>query len=618
MRQEPDLNSIAATVIQNNIDKIVDFATTSAKTTRSLLRTKLKGTYTTYIKRVLERYSRAKSFFVRAEPVSLYTMFVPLDLENPNRRVIAPDFHDVLEHNPHVLIGGSGGSGKSMMMRHLLLGCLQDAEYTPIFIELRDLNETDKSLFEALRTTLGVHGLKVEEGFVERALQAGHLALFLDGFDELTENRRKSLAQEVRALTDRCPRTPVVASSRPDSELAGWTQYTQFQVAPLDIERAAELVERVPYDPELKARFIEDLRYGLFHEHESFLSNPLLLSIMLMTYGDVAHIPSKLSVFYNQAYEALFHKHDALKGGFQRDRRSGLDIQDFATVFAAFSIFSYDSRMFTFSRTQALALFTKAKSVVQAEFESGRVLDDATQAVCLLVEEGLDLTFSHRSFQEYFAARFIQDSPPKVKKALIRKYARSVPRDSVISLLHEMDPHAVEAYFLLPMMDRHRENIKLHKRVGVTHFVRHLKKLFSQFVIRGSEDGRWGATVRDVPLAAAIAFLRSQHQEPSEGESEEDFRARSRAIAAVIEEHGEESKHGMVVPTKSLTIKHPLVQELSTAPHWGITHVQRLFDAAEAIARRHAAAEASLEDILRSEDGRSNRRREKRHGRDGG
>jgi hypothetical protein len=55
---------------------------------------------------------------------------------------------------------------------------------------------------------------------------------------------------------------------------------------------------------------------------------------MLLSYGQSASIPNKISVFYNQAYEALFERHDVLKDGFRRKRLTPLDIQDFARVFA--------------------------------------------------------------------------------------------------------------------------------------------------------------------------------------------------------------------------------------------------------------------------------------------
>ena len=154
-------------------------------------------------------------------------------------------------------------------------------------------------------------------------------------------------------------------SSRPDTDLEAWQQFVTAELQPLTLDRACDLVKPLPYDDEIKEKFLEDLQTELFKKHKSFLSNPLLLSIMLLTYGQSAHIPDKLNVFYSQAYEALFERHDALKGGFQRQRRTVLDIQEFARVFSAFCLQTYDKTEFQFTRTSALQYVEASKSIVR-------------------------------------------------------------------------------------------------------------------------------------------------------------------------------------------------------------------------------------------------------------
>jgi hypothetical protein len=83
-------------------------------------------------------------------------------------------------------------------------------------------------------------------------------------------------------------------------------------------------------------------------------------------------------------------------------------------------------------------------------------LDDARQAVCLLVEDGLDLTFVHRSFQEYFVARFINEADETLQRKYLNKICKasdSAPAfevDNVVKLLYEMTPSLVEENYLIP------------------------------------------------------------------------------------------------------------------------------------------------------------------------
>ena len=320
-----------------------------------------------------------------------------------------------------------------MLMRHLVLNAILQKIKVPIFIQLQRLNQSDLDLNGLIQQTLSENKFKLDVEYIAKAIKEGHFVLFLDGLDEVIETRRQETSQSIQDFARVNDQNTVVVSSRPDQELEGWQEFTLLKVQPLSLDLAHELVSKLPYDDELKAKFLEELRTSLFKKHESFLSNPLLLSIMLLTYGQSANIPEKLNVFYNQAYEALFERHDALKGGYRRVRRTKLDIQDFAKVFSAFCLQSYDKGQLEFSRVEALDLIDKTKVIVSLDTSKEDFLKDSLQAVCLLVEDGLKIVFSHRSFQEYFTARFIAEAAGAVQQRLIEKYSARLRRDNVLA-----------------------------------------------------------------------------------------------------------------------------------------------------------------------------------------
>ena len=51
----------------------------------------------------------------------------------------------------------------------------------------------------------------------------------------------------------------------------------------------------------------------------------------------------------------------------------------------------------------------RQKRVVEVNFDSMDFLIDLTNSVCMLIHDGLEYRFSHRSFQEYFAALYLKD-----------------------------------------------------------------------------------------------------------------------------------------------------------------------------------------------------------------
>ena len=226
---------------------------------------------------------------------------------------------------------------------------------------------------------------------------------------------------------------------------------------------------------------MEKLDKELYDSHNSFLSNPLLLSIMLLTYGQYAEIPPKLSIFFNQAYEALFQKHDAAKGIYKRKLTTNLNIQDFSRLFSAFCLLTYDKRLFRFTLTEALELVDRAQEIVRIDVNSQDFLDDALQGVCLLVEDGIDFAFSHRSFQEYFVALFISKANLKFRAKIIEKCVKYIRSDNVIDLLYELDQELVEELVVVPWLSKFFDSIKCTNEVDIHGFHRYLQKYWQSF-----------------------------------------------------------------------------------------------------------------------------------------
>ena len=68
------------------------------------------------------------------------------------------------------------------------------------------------------------------------------------------------------------------------------------------------MIEKLDMGPDmnpLKDKFQIDLEKSLYDEHREFAENPLLLTIMLMTYKNHSNIPVKMHKFYSKAYDTL-------------------------------------------------------------------------------------------------------------------------------------------------------------------------------------------------------------------------------------------------------------------------------------------------------------------------
>ena len=593
MSEELDLNKLVVEFINANLDKIAQPIISGIKGTKAIIRSKLETTYSAYLERILERHSKSKSFFGRSEALPLYDFFVPPNLSNQQRQLSAPTAANLAAIAPATIVTGSGGCGKTMLMRHFLVSSIRERSKIPVLVELRQLNNSGKSLQDTVLQTLKTNGINVDQNYLELAFEDGHFCLLLDGFDELLNQLREPLIQQIQQFHETYPKNWIFVSSRPDTKLEGLVGFSSFIVDPLDLDQAVELVQKLPFDDPVKELFIDSLHSGLYEKHKSFLSNPLLLSIMLLTFRDIAHIPSKLSIFYQQAYESLFQKHDALKGGFQRDRRTRLDIQDFARVFSAFCVQSYDQRQFSFTHSQALQYFDQARNISGIEFDSEGVLQDSMQAVCLMIEDGLEIGFAHRSFQEFFVAQFIFSSPPDTKKKLIERFAQSGGVDAVLQLLFEMDPYAVEEHYLLPSIEKIKTLVKFKRTIGVTHFLRYLKIMCRRLVFN-TNPFRFGVEIENAYLFHVVEFALRAYPR-----TEDDSNDSKRTIEEICEVFQEEYGEGGEVSIDSLRTTHRFFRSfMKISGPLGLSALQRIIEIGALIEKRHKKSQSSLDAIL--------------------
>ncbi|UFP98423.1 NACHT domain-containing protein [Pseudomonas fitomaticsae] len=579
--------------IAKNYDRIITVAKNSFERIDEDLRIALKLAYRNYLSNTIAKYSKSKSFFIRNEPTSLYDYYVPIGVFANSLELKEPNISNCLELSKRIIVAGTGGTGKSILMKHLFLDCINSERFVPIMVELRDLNEIDSSLDSFIEATLESYGFTTTGNFIEKSKKSGHFCFFFDGYDEVNHDKRKKLIKEIKQISDKYSKCPIILSSRPDEAFNGLEVFSIFNILPMDLDTAVTLVNKLPFDSDIKGKFVKALRDKLYNEHESFLSNPLLLSIMLLTYGENSEIPSKLSIFYNQAFEALFRRHDAYKGGYNRVRLTTLDIQDFSRAFSLFSLQTYEKREFKMSRISCLTYIEKSRKSMGKDFAPESYLQDLLTAACLLTEDGLDVAFSHRSFQEYFVALHISAAAPEIQEALILRYWRNMKSDDVIKLLIEINPELVERVLLIPELDKLFSKLKVKKTVGITHTAAFFKQQFSQINI---ERRGLTATSRD---PEASVFDLAKFVVPHGGyifPNSEVFKAFDERMVAT---YGIPKKEVTRFSTSTMTYKTPILNELlHFEGRFSIKYFKALFAGYKRLKSKHTNRLESLDRLL--------------------
>ncbi|MFJ4193928.1 NACHT domain-containing protein [Pseudomonas sp. NPDC089534] len=455
MSSELDINKIVPELVKQFGAPIFSGAKALSKSVVDKLKVNLDVCFTKYILNHYDRYSKTKTLLYRGEPVPLRDFYVRTDLLSGAKEVLSESkVLDLIEVKQRIIINGSAGSGKSTFCKSIFMDLIERPRGVfPVFIELRHLNsipETSVLVYLCSMLADFESGFSLEQ--LEGSMKLGKVLLIFDGFDELALDKRDKFEAELLNISNKYINVMILVSSRPDGRFSSWEAFYQYDMRPLDLKKAKSLVGKLNYDVEIKKKFLQELELSLFERHRSFAENPLLLTMMLLTYEQFAEIPNKIHLFYEQAFQTLFNKHDSLKSLFKRKSFTGLPIDDFKKVLSAFCALSYAEKKYAFDNANAVSYVSKAVKLSGVSTSEKDFLNDLLDNICIMQRDGLNIAFTHRSFQEYFTALFLVDFSGSRKFELIQKIAFSNQRDDVIPMVFDINKGMLEEAWLIPAL----------------------------------------------------------------------------------------------------------------------------------------------------------------------
>lgn len=425
--------------------------------------------FDTYLGKAKDYYSTVKTLLYSESPRKFRDFYVPNDVTARTAVIehglMEPHLFNILSfadrHN--ILIRGTGGIGKSMMMRHLFLHFSEhfsESNTIPFLVPLKNFSENELNLETFVFNA--AHGFDHDLLFedFETVLKKGKCLVLLDGLDEIPGIARHHFDNLLADFLKAYQKNHIVISSRPTSNFVQFGHFQVLDVEPFSKEKALELIDKLEYhDPEAKAKFLDDLDKKLYRSHQQFASNPLLLTIMLMTYTSYGEVPAKQHIFYAKAYETMARLHDASKGAYVRPMHTELSPEDFAVYFAEFCARTYRAEVLEFTEKTFSDYMTKAIRHVGGCIKATPrdFLLDLTDNLCLMYKEGDKYYFIHRSFQEYFSAVFfsnqMDDQLGRIGEFFENQRHRQFG-DRTFDMLYDMIPSRIDRYIFLPFLKK--------------------------------------------------------------------------------------------------------------------------------------------------------------------
>ena len=376
-------------------------------------RVRLGTAFTRYLKNATQRYNQVRTLATGTMPRSIIgtgSIYVSIGVRHKQKIVGTETVKSLLNISNNVLVLGTGGIGKSMLMRYLFLNTANRGEYVPVLLELRKVsNFSNKplSLLDLIYSCMDDFDVDLPKDQFEDSLRLGKYIFLLDGFDEVKEAQAAETAEAIQAFCSKYPQNPCIITTRPGRDTSSLETFTAVQSIPLSKEQAVQLASKIWEEDEKTREFCRQLESVLYEKHKDFAENPLLLSMMFLTFMRNNSVPNHLAEFYGKAYDALYSAHDNNdKGYYRREFRcSTLDETEFKSLLSHFCFHTYFNEDYEFTEEQILGYLNKSiQKLGIMNVQAIDYLKDLRNVICILVEDGDIYRFAHRSFQTYFAA----------------------------------------------------------------------------------------------------------------------------------------------------------------------------------------------------------------------
>ena len=315
-----------------------------------------------------------------------------------------------------LLVLGKPGSGKTTFLKHLAIQHIQNkfkVDLVPFFITLKDFAETtDKpSLFNYLANDLGSRD---QENF-QQILNQGKALILLDGLDEVLAADSKKVIKEIINFSNKFLKNQYVLTCRIAAKQYTFDKFTEVEIADFDKGQIKIFATNWFQNQDIKAeKFIEDLEKD--EPTEELAKNPLLLTLLCLTYEELRHFPLNRASLYKEGLDALLKKWDK-KRGIERDqvyKKLWLERKKDLLSKIAWDTFSPGEYFFKQEKVeryicQYIRNLPGANTDEEAlHLDSDAVLRSIESQHGLLVARAKEIySFSHLTFQEYFTAREI-------------------------------------------------------------------------------------------------------------------------------------------------------------------------------------------------------------------
>lgn len=344
----------------------------------------------------------------------------------------------LLDISNNVWINGQAGSGKSTIIRNMLLKILNrvqrdlDASLIPVYINFKDIlingglatirEAMEKSFFEA-----NEFGYEYD---INKWLENGKIILFIDAFDEIpTKELREKAIEQINDFSRRYNNTKIIATSRP-IEIEAITEklphFTAFELLPMNFKQIMAFLDRwfPSSTTAIKENMLEALRKTAFAG--KLPKTPMVLTLLAILFEEsyVKELPANLTELYDMFTELFVGKWDEY-----RNITSPFDYTIKENILMGLAEKMHKDGQDKISEEALFDFIDNYSNERSLKIVSKDVTDEIIDRSNLLFKDNRHYYgFKHQSFQEYFTSKKMRNltEVPKIEELVLDPWWENV------------------------------------------------------------------------------------------------------------------------------------------------------------------------------------------------
>ncbi len=328
--------------------------------------------------------------------------------------------------NNRLFILGKPGAGKTTFLKHLTLQAIKGKiQKIPLFVSLKEWADSQLELMPFLVQQFEICNFPDAKAFIEHILQRGDALVLFDGLDEVQQDgeQRTQIINVLRNFSKQYLSSQCVITCRIAATDYSFEQFTYVEVADFTDKQMQTFVNNwFRQTPKVAENFLTEFDQGVHYGLRDLGRTPLLLSLLCLNYEATQTFPARRVEIYEEAIDTLLKKWDSSRHIKRDEGYRKLSLLRKRQLFAKVGYDTFTQNEYFIPQPQLVSKiveFLRQLPVVDAEDnqDNGEEVLKAIEARHGIFTERAHriYSFSHLTFQEYFTAKYIVETPERVQ-----------------------------------------------------------------------------------------------------------------------------------------------------------------------------------------------------------